>query len=511
MSPTEDEDKFAALVSQIVTHLEDVDSEKRLGAAEDLSRLSGINGDLVFSAVTPFLKHSRWEVRLAAVQALSGFLENGDPEAILLLIRSSADDHQEVRKACFCKIDTIPDSTDRQVITEISTLLTDKQWEVRLAALFALSRIAQKDDAETIALLAGRLEDPRPEVRRSAIKSLGTLVTTKYSPAALTSVVTHVSDSRKEVRESAFEILRELPCCQDDKDMASLSNAVCGCCENADWEVRFAAVYTLPKVALKGEQKAVALARKCLRDDQWQVRQASAEALIKIAKPGDAVATSGLAECLSDAHVKVRIRAAKALDELAKKGDPDTIRAVEAHLESEDWETRMCALRTLPKVATKGDERVITRMAKSFTDEKQAVRSEAVLALESLSSPGDSFTISIVEPYLHHESWRARLAAVWASWALAKTGYGSPAGTCVAIMSAVICSGSLVFLSREAQLEIPQRAEESSYILWLLCLFLRLVLFAMLVKLSVKGWKTPCGALIVLICGFAASSAMSQT
>ena len=84
-----------------------------------------------------------------------------------------------------------------------------------------------------------------------------------------------------------------------EKGNAGAIAAVSARVEDANWDVRRAALDALPKIAEKGDAGAIAAVSARLEDADWYVRSAAVDALPKIAEKGDAGANAAVCVSLS--------------------------------------------------------------------------------------------------------------------------------------------------------------------------------------------------------------------
>eukprot|EP00933_Yihiella_yeosuensis_P079402 TRINITY_DN9197_c0_g3_i1.p1 TRINITY_DN9197_c0_g3~~TRINITY_DN9197_c0_g3_i1.p1 ORF type:complete len:1035 (+),score=263.38 TRINITY_DN9197_c0_g3_i1:33-3107(+) len=143
--------------------------------------------------------------------------------------------------------------------------------------------------------------------------------------------------------------------------------------EDADCEVRCAAVSALASGAVAGDPAAVQLlATRASKDKDEDVREAVASGLKRLAERGDEVATSSLLHLLKDGMVDVRKAAARAAAAVFQAADRTSVSALIAILRDDpDEDVRDAASDALTALSK----------ASGVQESKQGIFVEAVLAL----------------------------------------------------------------------------------------------------------------------------------
>jgi hypothetical protein len=155
--------------------------------------------------------------------------------------------------------------------------------------------------------------------------------------------------------------------------------------ENAEWQVRVAAVQRLEK---RGERAPLELLIKALKDEHEAVRAAAAHALGVLGSPE---AIRPLVKALQDATWLVRAAAVQALGML---GEQSPVEPLMLALNDEDEDVRAVAVRVS---GTMGERVPIERLMAALQDSAWQVREMAVLALGARGGhmPGSALTLAL--------------------------------------------------------------------------------------------------------------------
>ena len=126
---------------------------------------------------------------------------------------------------------------------------------------------------------------------------------------AITAVSARVEDANENVRRAAVRALKEIA----GKGNAGAITAVLKGLEHEDKHVRIAAVVALPQIAEKGNADAITKVSACLQDPEEDVRLAAVKALARIAEKGNVCAIAAVLERMEDpSHLQGRVEVQKA-------------------------------------------------------------------------------------------------------------------------------------------------------------------------------------------------------
>ena len=126
--------------------------------------------------------------------------------------------------------------------------------------------------------------------------------------------------------------------------------------QDADVLVRTAAINSLRKMALRGDERVLkALMHTALMDTEWQTRKAAIEAIEIVAVQGDTSVIAVLQDLSRDKNAWIREAAVKAIEIVALEADASSIQTVTTNLQDTAWEVRRAAARTLMLLETEGD------------------------------------------------------------------------------------------------------------------------------------------------------------
>lgn len=450
----------AALVDKVAQHLEATGEQARLDAARDLIGLAEVaEAPAVRLAVQRRLVHARPEVRAAALHVAGGLARLGDAPSAAAVFAAFGDADESVRRAAALALgelggEELPAAAAGIVADAAALGLRDPAWQVRAAAACAIERLSKASSVKKQAAesaVCKLLQDENAEVRKAAGRIAAPRVLLG-EPAAVAAALRASADGRVEVRKVAAAVLLELR--QGDGETVK---AVAEVLQDSQWEIRYAAVRTLGRLASVSEAArgpAKVLLVKALRDEQAEVREAALDgARLTAQGRRDSAVAEAAAELLGDESERVRAKAFVAVRMLAEKRNFSLLKIVTRHLLDARPECRLLSIRTIralgsgswlvgsaePRQAS--SQFVAPLVALLGAGEADGrVRRAALSALRVLGAEaGDGSAEAAARARLEDESWTVRLEAVMALSALVPRGYGSNLGDMLAVMLACTC------------------------------------------------------------------------
>eukprot|EP00928_Gymnodinium_smaydae_P079191 TRINITY_DN63184_c0_g1_i1.p1 TRINITY_DN63184_c0_g1~~TRINITY_DN63184_c0_g1_i1.p1 ORF type:complete len:317 (+),score=86.34 TRINITY_DN63184_c0_g1_i1:138-1088(+) len=193
-----------------------------------------------------------------------------------------------------CGLVTISPASS-SVLATIRGGLIDAEAGVRAAALRGLARASRGDaDAEMLAFEALRkgLRDGSAVVRAASVEAL------------------------VELNAEGCRCMRSSAESGGEGGGEGKSAALAGLCiglEDRDGSVRAAALKALPRLAAKGDERAIAAVLPLVCHEEWYVRAAALRALVQVAPTGHLDALQAIRACTSDRNGYVNIVAAETL------------------------------------------------------------------------------------------------------------------------------------------------------------------------------------------------------
>jgi len=230
------------------------------------------------------------------------------------------------------------------------------------------------------------------------------------------------------------------------KSTAAINSKLAACIEDNQVKVRIKATKALEHLAEKDDKTLLSALKSYLDSPRWEVRSSALLALGRLASRGNAAAISAAAACLQDEKWQVRWDATRALRKLASAGGANSIREVQKHGDDGSWGVKVFVTVSLWDLAETGYG--------SALGDVLATLSSLILGL--LFSSGFWTRQTEMEvPFRAQEAsivwWLpcliVRLAALLMLLKLSVKGFGSLAGTAVAVISAVAAGSAVMHAS----------------------------------------------------------------
>eukprot|EP00913_Durusdinium_trenchii_P035553 g33270.t1 len=203
--------------------------------------------------------------------------------------------------------------------------------------------------------------------------------------------------SLREAVEGLDQVLR--PC---DKVAAAINHETAGEASTASRHVRSPT-----------DDAVVAFLVPCLEDADIDIRTAAVDALRRVALHGDPATVRGASMLLEHRDGSVRAGALRTLSWVARVGDAEVMAKAKSCLEDGVSNVRAAALHAMAELVThKGDVDVIARVVGKLSDSESFVRGAALESLLKVADQGDATAVPAVLELLEHPDGRVRLAAV---------------------------------------------------------------------------------------------------
>lgn len=173
-----------------------------------LVELADKGGQQAVAAVSAYLSHEDWAVRVRAVRALAWLTKGGQPavEALAALLE---DEVLSVQGAAAEALGQLTGESRQRAIALVQPQLMHGRWAVRLHAVQVLQQLAQRGDRQVVELLAARLEDEDWGVRRRAAEALGS-VAAEGDTEAIAALSARLEDCIAPVRNAVTGALTQL-------------------------------------------------------------------------------------------------------------------------------------------------------------------------------------------------------------------------------------------------------------------------------------------------------------
>jgi len=262
--------------------------------------------------------------------------------------------------------------------------------------------IAHCNESDEVQEWIAELKDEDPRIRQTAAEILGRL----KDPRAIGPLILALVDEASEVREAAFEALKNFLFWEKSDAARSLVPKLIEALRDENPWARFIAAWSLGEIK---DPRAVEPLIATLKDKDFRVRWNAAKALGEI---GDPKAVKPLIAALKDEDSWVRWRAAEALGEikdskalepliealkdensgvcssaafaLGKIQDPKAVEPLIEALKDKDSWVRWNAAEALGKIK---DPRVVEPLIEALKDEDSGVRWRAAKALGKIKDP----------------------------------------------------------------------------------------------------------------------------
>lgn len=222
------------IVAATHTLLQDRSEIVRDGVIQTFATLSAEIKDHIKAEAKRLLLHSRLEVRLAALRALSSLAHSGDA--------SSVDD------VCAC--------------------LDEHNEEICLEALRTLSHIASRGDSFVTDAVVARLRHPSAAVKLEALRTVESMGG-RSDDRIVTGVSGLLEDLDEEVMHAAGRVLTAVSSVGDELTVVAIISRL----HHKRAKVRLTALDTLASVARAGHERALSAVRSLFVDCNSQVRQ----------------------------------------------------------------------------------------------------------------------------------------------------------------------------------------------------------------------------------------------
>jgi HEAT repeat protein len=229
--------------------------------------------------------------------------------------------------------------------------------------------IAHCNERDEVQEWIAELKDEDPRIRQTAAEILGRL----KDPRAIGPLILALVDEASEVREAAFEALKNFLFWEKSDAARSLVPKLIEALRDENPWARFIAAWSLGEIK---DPRAVEPLIATLKDKDFRVRWNAAKALGEI---GDPKAVKPLIAALKDENSGVRSNAAWSLGEIQ---DPKAVEPLITTLKDENSDVRGAATAALGWIE---DPKAVKPLIAALKDENSGVRSNAAWSLGKIT------------------------------------------------------------------------------------------------------------------------------
>ena len=253
---------------------------------------------------------THWPARLAAIKAISHFVDKSDEaaeEAVEALISLFADDTPAVRVGAFEAVTRLCQHGDPRIVRQFTDSLTDEHRAVRKAAVTGLAAVCTKDDPAIVVDVCALLDDKRGEMRACGKKALQAIVT-KGTVLAIIEVCARLESRSDTVRLAAVSCLPVVAKAGDRTCISEVVNRL----QHPAQPVRIVALEALSVVAERGDRFALAAVSNLMTHPDWEVRSIASAGIQALSKVADIAAIQSVVGRIAlDSESDAVIEAAK--------------------------------------------------------------------------------------------------------------------------------------------------------------------------------------------------------
>jgi HEAT repeat protein len=371
-----------------------------------------------WATLQPHLHKPRWREPILLCAGQLGVIEQRDDLAtdfVQRILHAESEDEALLHRDLFLAAAAMADNVGlapallKELYERTALLRTSAVTTIQNAALTALTHLARIGQADALDLLITGVADRdryqpiltnvKPQLNEKALSRLQRAITAK------------LDDADSDVRSAAVSALASLVA-TDEPTKAAITAKL----HDDDNNVRRAAVSALASLVATDEPTKAAITAK-LNDDDNNVRSAAVSALASLVAT-DEPTKAAITAKLHDGNWQVRRAAFTALASLVASDEP-TKAAITAKLHDDDSDVRSAAVSALASlVAT--DEPTKAAITAKLHDDDNNVRSAAVSALASLVAT-DEPTKAAITAKLHDDDSDVRSATVSALASLVAT------------------------------------------------------------------------------------------
>jgi HEAT repeat protein len=343
----------------------------------DLTKM-GYRSQYAFSQAALRMSHQMPQVRTSAIYLVSHIALPGDKRCQQLLLSLVKDPECSVRTVAIETLGELTEKGNQTVIRAImKTMLAECDTRTKNAAEDAVALIA-RGDGPTIDVLCSKLKAHDEEVRLQSLKTLGRIACVN-DQRVVSAVIALLARSAS----NAHIVGKQT---NDSKTLTG--------------KVRAAALFTLGKVATKGDKTVLRAICPCVHErDDVAVVEAAIRAVGSVAEPGDRRAARVLGTVFSEqfrvdfqgpqyrVHT-MRLSALEMLAHLGEGGDEYVLEVVSSLFRDKEADLRKHAVTSAGRMAKRGDPlaaRLIRDVAQH--DQDQTVRASAARSLELVGEP----------------------------------------------------------------------------------------------------------------------------